>query len=89
MFVPSFGAAIEPSNVEAFSKNIGLARSADNYGGQIVSKTADSGVNFGKHLDRKGFHVNLVEVSENKNVANEVPKILGTKAVQRHSGTSD
>ena len=73
----------------AFSKNIGLARSADNYGGQIVSKTADSGVNFGKHLDRKGFHVNLVEVSENKNVANEVPKILGTKAVQRHSGTSD
>ena len=34
----SFGAAIEPSNVGAFSKNIGLARSADNYGGQIVSR---------------------------------------------------
>ena len=36
--VPSFGAAIESSNVGAFSKNIGLARSADSYGGQIVSR---------------------------------------------------
>eukprot|EP00795_Rhopilema_esculentum_P009965 gene9965-18581_t len=52
------------------------------------TKTADSGANFGEHLDRKNCHVDLVKASENKNVPNKVPKILGTP-IKQSKGTAE